>query len=62
MFLASYDGLYAFHYSPQTKKFDRATGWDVFSPEKEFARMGIPNDSWRYSSLNEGYKVNLPDC
>jgi myotubularin-related protein 6/7/8 len=53
----SYDVLYAFHYSPQAKKFDRSTGWDIFEHEKEFARMGIPNENWRYSSLNKDYQL-----
>ena len=32
----SYNDLYAFHYSPQEKKFSRENGWSIFNQEKEF--------------------------
>ena len=54
----SYNDLYAFHYSPHEKKFSRENGWSIFHHKKEFGRMGIPNDYWHYSPLNENYKVS----
>ncbi|XP_062506566.1 myotubularin-related protein 8-like isoform X2 [Corticium candelabrum] len=53
----SYNDLYAFHYSPHEKKFSRENGWSIFHHKKEFGRMGIPNDYWHYSPLNENYKL-----
>ncbi|XP_062506797.1 myotubularin-related protein 6-like [Corticium candelabrum] len=53
----SYDEIYAFHYSLQEKKFSREDGRSIFHHDKEFGRMGIPNDYWHYSPLNENYKL-----
>lgn len=32
-------------------------GWSFYSPEAEFARMGVPNDRWRLTSINANYAV-----
>ncbi|CAG0892236.1 unnamed protein product [Cyprideis torosa] len=38
----------------------RDNGWDVYDPEAEFHRMGIPvpNDSWRLSRINVNYDIS----
>ena len=34
-----------------------APGWGMYSPEKEYARMGVPNSSWVHTALNTSYEV-----
>lgn len=32
-------------------------GWTVYEPMAELRRMGVPNDSWRITKINENYQV-----
>ncbi|KAL4631405.1 myotubularin-like isoform X1 [Arapaima gigas] len=32
-------------------------GWNVYDANQEFARQGLPNDSWRITSLNQNYEL-----
>eukprot|EP00127_Corallochytrium_limacisporum_P006285 Clim_evm29s224 gene=Clim_evmTU29s224 len=32
-------------------------GWRIYDPEKEYRRMGLPNDSWRLSKINNIYEI-----
>jgi len=32
-----------------------SSGWDVYKPQEEFARMGIPDSHWRVSKVNQHY-------
>lgn len=34
-----------------------SSGWDVYVPQTEFARMNIPNSQWRITELNNSYKL-----
>ncbi|VDP45116.1 unnamed protein product [Soboliphyme baturini] len=43
--------LFAFE-SSERFSFD---GWSIYEPEKEYARMGIPNDTWRLTKINSHY-------
>jgi len=31
-------------------------GWNLYDPIKEFGRMGVPNNIWEVSHINDGYK------
>nr|CAD7574249.1 unnamed protein product [Timema californicum] len=45
--------LFAFEY---TESFSE-NGWTVHEPMAELKRMGVPNDMWKISKLNEDYEV-----
>ena len=51
--------LYAFSYSPQDEKLTQSAGWALFDMQSEYARMGVPNNEWAYSSINSNYKVSI---
>ena len=34
-----------------------AKGWDLYKPQAEFARMGVPNAHWVPTSINNNYEV-----
>ncbi|KAK0424535.1 hypothetical protein QR680_008714 [Steinernema hermaphroditum] len=34
----------------------RRNGWDLFDPVREFKRMGVPNDVWVITRINERYE------
>ncbi|KAI6182167.1 Phosphatidylinositol-3,5-bisphosphate 3-phosphatase [Aphelenchoides bicaudatus] len=50
--------LYAF---PNTNKL---TGWNIYNAQAEFRRMGIPNDFWDFSDINNSYEFapTYPSC
>jgi hypothetical protein len=58
--LGKIEKLYAFTYIPQAPE-SKINGWELYNPEKEFARLGIgPKASecgWRISRINIDYKV-----
>lgn len=31
-------------------------GWNVYEPYAEYKRMGLPNESWRFTKINENYE------
>ncbi|KAG8237853.1 hypothetical protein J437_LFUL002462 [Ladona fulva] len=45
--------LFAFEY---TERFPE-NGWTVYEPIAELKRMGVPNDTWILSMINENYEV-----
>ena len=51
--------LYAFSYNPPEDKISQSTGWVLYDPKLEFARMEITPDTWKASDLNEDYKVSF---
>lgn len=51
------EDLYAFSYSPQSEKLTRSAGWALFDIQSEYARMGLPNDEWCFSTLNKDYQM-----
>eukprot|EP00058_Branchiostoma_floridae_P005246 XP_002590734.1 hypothetical protein BRAFLDRAFT_121921 [Branchiostoma floridae] len=44
--------FFAFEYK---EKFS-TNGWKVYSPVEEFKRLGLPNDAWRITKVNENYE------
>lgn len=51
--------LYAFYYQPNSVE-RKANGWDVYSSEREFERMGVGTErckGWRISHINKDYSV-----
>uniref|UniRef100_A0A1I8AD37 phosphatidylinositol-3,5-bisphosphate 3-phosphatase n=1 Tax=Steinernema glaseri TaxID=37863 RepID=A0A1I8AD37_9BILA len=36
----------------------RRNGWDIYDPIREFRRMGVPNDVWAISRINERYEFS----
>ncbi|KAG8136979.1 hypothetical protein E2320_005524 [Naja naja] len=45
--------LFAFEY----KEVFPENGWNVYDPILEYRRQGIPNESWRMTSINEQYDL-----
>ncbi|XP_026562655.1 myotubularin-related protein 2 isoform X2 [Pseudonaja textilis] len=45
--------LFAFEY----KEVFPENGWNVYDPILEYRRQGIPNESWRMTSINEQYEL-----
>ena len=58
--LASVTQLYAFFYTPNPPLADN-TGWTMYSPREEFARMGVGSrtKAWRFSDINKDYSVSI---
>lgn len=53
-FPLSYSGkLFAFSYAEQFPE----DGWSVYEPLAELRRMGVNNDTWRITKINESYTV-----
>lgn len=45
--------LFAFSYSEQSAE----DGWTVYEPVAELRRMGVNNDTWRITRINEKYEI-----
>ena len=45
--------LFAFHYTDRPSE----NGWNVYKPMEEYERMGVPNECWRMTRINEGYQL-----
>lgn len=53
-FPLSFSGkLFAFAYGEQFTE----NGWNIYEPLAEMRRMGVPNDMWRITKINELYAV-----
>ncbi|XP_068103633.1 myotubularin-related protein 8 [Hyperolius riggenbachi] len=59
-----YDELYAFSYNPKSDQDERLMDWKLIDLKMEYMRMGIPNDYWVLSDINEDFKVcsTYPTC
>ncbi|KIO13458.1 hypothetical protein M404DRAFT_579426 [Pisolithus tinctorius Marx 270] len=55
----SVNQLYAFFYSPNPP-FDAEGGWSIYSPRKEFGRMGVGTrtKAWRFTDINKEYQFS----
>lgn len=53
------DDLYSFHYTSSSEDMPRNAGWHFFDLQAEYQRMGIPNDQWTCTNLNQEYEVRL---
>jgi len=47
--------LFAFEYQ---QKYDGVNGWNIYKPISEFERLGLPNDSWKITKINERYELS----
>lgn len=57
---ARLEDLYAFAYRPD---FDAAVnGWDLYSPAREYARMGLPNAAWALTPENRDHQARRFSC
>ncbi len=45
--------LFAFEYQGKYQ----INGWSVYEPIAEYKRMGLPNESWRITKINENYEL-----
>ncbi|XP_077332108.1 phosphatidylinositol-3,5-bisphosphate 3-phosphatase MTMR8 isoform X2 [Lithobates pipiens] len=59
-----YEELYAFSYNPKSDQEERLMDWKLIDLKMEYTRMGIPNDYWVFSDLNEDFKIcsTYPTC
>lgn len=59
-----YEELYAFSYNPKSDQDERLMDWKLIDLKMEYTRMGIPNDYWVFSDLNEDFKIcsTYPTC
>ncbi len=49
------EDLYAFVYKPD---FDASVnGWALYNAEREYARMGVPNELWTLTPENNAFQV-----
>ncbi|CAH1777080.1 unnamed protein product [Owenia fusiformis] len=53
---ANFEDLYAFQYTA-TSDIEKQYGWDMYSIENEFCRMGLPNDNWILTNINKDYEI-----
>ncbi|XP_071951261.1 phosphatidylinositol-3,5-bisphosphate 3-phosphatase MTMR6-like [Antedon mediterranea] len=49
--------LYAFHYKSASIDTPISEGWGIMDMEMEYARMGIPNENWHRSGINDNYHI-----
>ncbi|XP_064381922.1 myotubularin-related protein 6-like [Halichondria panicea] len=53
-----YSDLYAYQYKPKDGEIVKQTsGWALFDCPSEYARMGVPNQYWRATNLNDNYEL-----
>ena len=58
-YTASVTQLYAYNYEPNPPLPTR-TGWSLYSPREEFARMGVGSrtKAWRFTDINKDFSVS----
>lgn len=52
------EGLYCFTYTSSFEYIEKSEGWNYFDLDAEYQRMGVPNDHWCLTTLNEEYEVS----
>ncbi|XP_078403561.1 phosphatidylinositol-3,5-bisphosphate 3-phosphatase MTMR8 isoform X2 [Cetorhinus maximus] len=52
-----FEELYAFSYNPKQNEMDRGMGWKIIDIREEFQRMGVPNEHWEQTDVNESYET-----
>lgn len=52
--------LYCFSYKPNVDEAERRQEWDFLDPKADYSRMGLPNSLWKFSPINQHYKVSEP--
>ncbi len=54
-----YRDLYAFQYRPKDGELvKQSSGWALYDAGSEYSRMGVPNQHWKATALNENYEVS----
>lgn len=56
-FLDKYEDLFAFQYKPNTEGIPQSRGWNLYDAAVEYGRMGVPNEYWKQTALNQNYDV-----
>lgn len=51
------EDLYCFNYTSSAEEIPKPAGWNFFDLQSEYQRMGVPNDQWSLTTLNENYEV-----
>uniref|UniRef100_A0A131XZU7 phosphatidylinositol-3,5-bisphosphate 3-phosphatase n=1 Tax=Ixodes ricinus TaxID=34613 RepID=A0A131XZU7_IXORI len=49
--------LYCFHYTASNEDLTRSSGWTKFDFQSEFLRMGVPNNYWAATKINQDYEI-----
>lgn len=49
--------LYCFTYTSPVEEISKHVGWNFFDLQSEYQRMGVPNDQWTLTKLNEDYEL-----
>lgn len=57
VFPSKIDYMFAFYYKLSEPVPDNLDGWKLFDPEREFKRMGLPNDIYHLSEINKNYDL-----
>lgn len=53
-----YRDLFAFQYRPKEGELvKQSSGWALYDGGSEYGRMGVPNQYWRLTTLNQHYEV-----
>ncbi|XP_043560781.1 myotubularin-related protein 8 [Chiloscyllium plagiosum] len=52
-----FEELYAFSYNPKQTEMSRGMGWKIIDIEDDFQRMGVPNEYWEQTDVNENYEI-----
>lgn len=60
MIAERYEELYCFSYNSNTDEQERRQGWALLDITADYNRMGLPNSLWKFSSVNQQYKVGAP--
>uniref|UniRef100_A0A8C2WFM2 Myotubularin related protein 7a n=1 Tax=Cyclopterus lumpus TaxID=8103 RepID=A0A8C2WFM2_CYCLU len=50
--------LYCFSYKPNVDEAERRQEWDFLDLKADYSRMGLPNSLWKFSPVNQHYKVS----
>ncbi|XP_030749831.1 myotubularin-related protein 6 [Sitophilus oryzae] len=51
------EDLYCFTYKAPIEEISKNVGWTFFDFQSEYQRMGVPNEQWSLSNLNEDYEL-----
>lgn len=55
-----YGDLYAYQYKPKDGEIvKQSSGWALFDCSSEYGRMGVPNQYWKATNLNDNYEVHV---
>ncbi|CAG2118872.1 unnamed protein product, partial [Medioppia subpectinata] len=51
------EDLYCFNYTASNEHFEKEDGWQQYTYESEFQRMGCPNQHWNQTTINTNYEI-----